>query len=172
MDLGEFITALIRSFIEGIRRNKLPVSFSLVALVLTTAFALTSNFDERPRYRKFVLPEIEKAENQFFYQMRQAEQETEEPARALYFLEGHRRARNVIQVLESEHPMTEDGKKAQFELLRYYMLVDEQLAIIRTEMSNNDSYDYIGEWKRANAQLLPIREQWLRWLNASDRPSS
>jgi hypothetical protein len=169
MDLSEFITALFRSIIEGIRRNKLPVCLSLVAVVLTTAFALTSNFDERPRYRRFVLPEIEKAETQFFNQMREAEHETEEPARALYFLEGHRRAKNVIQVLESEHPMTEDGKKAQFELLRYYTLVDEQLAIIRTEMSNNDSYDYIGEWKRANAQLLPIREHWLRWLNAPNR---
>jgi hypothetical protein len=169
MDLSEFITALLRSIVEGIRRNKLPVCLSVVALVLTTAFALTSNFDERPRYRRFVLPEIEKAEKQFFAQMREAEAETEEPARALYFLEGHRRVKNVIQVLESQHPMTEDGKKAQFELLRYYTLLDEQLAIIRTEMSTNDSYDYIGEWKRANAQLLPIREHWLRWLNSSNR---
>jgi hypothetical protein len=169
MDLSEFITALLRSIVEGIRRNKLPVCLSLVALVLTTAFALTSNFDERPRYRRFVLPEIEKAETQFFNQMREAENETEEPARALYFLEGHRRAKNVIQVLESEHPMTEDGKKAQSELLRYYTLLDEQFAIIRTEMSTNDSYDYIGDWKRANAQLLPIRQEWLRWLNGSNR---
>jgi hypothetical protein len=169
MELSEFITALLRSILEGIRRNKLPVCLSLVALVLTTAFALTSNFDERPRYRRFVLPEIEKAETQFFAQMREAEHETEEPARALYFLEGHRRARNVIRVLESEHPMTEDGKKAQSELLRYYTLLDEQLAIIRTEMSTNDSYDYVGEWKRANAQLLPIRQRWLRWLNAPNR---
>src|SRR5262249_43761467 len=156
-----FITALLRSILEGIRRNKLPVFLSLIALVLTTAFALTSNFDERPRYRRFVLPEIEKAESQFFNQMHEAEQEAEEPGRALYFLEGHRRAKNVIRVLESQHPMTEEGKKAQFELLRYYTLVDEQLAIIRTEMSTSDSYDYIGEWKRANAQLLPIREHWL-----------
>src|SRR5262249_34863842 len=107
MDLSEFITALLRSIVEGIRRNRLPVCLSLVALVLKTAFALTSNFDERPRYRRFVLPEIEKTENQFFDQMREAEYETEEPARALYFLEGHRRAKNVIHVLESEHPMTE-----------------------------------------------------------------
>ena len=169
MDLSEFITALLRSIIEGIRRNKLPVCLSLVALVLTTAFALTSNFDERPRYRRFVLPEIEKAETQFFDQMREAEHETQEPARALYFLEGHRRAKNVLRVVESEHPMTEDGKKAQFELLRYYTLLDEQLAIIRTEMSTNDSYDYIGAWKQANAQLQPIRDRWLRWLNASNR---
>jgi hypothetical protein len=169
MDLSEFITALLRSIMEGIRRNKLPVCLSLVALVLTTAFAVTSNFDERPRYRRFVLPEIEKAETQFLDQMREAERETQEPARALYFLEGHRRAKNVIRVVESEHPMTEDGKKAQEELLQYYTLLDEQLAIIRTEMSTNDSYDYIGEWKRANAQLLPIRERWLRWLNASSR---
>jgi hypothetical protein len=42
--------------------------------------------------------------------------------------------------------------------------VDEQLAIIRTEMSFNESFDYIGEWKRRNAELMPIRNQWIAWL--------
>ena len=62
--------------------------------------------------------------------------------------------------------MTADGRKAQAELARYYDLVDEELAIIRTEMSNSESYDYIAEWKRSNSQLLPIRQRWEQWLNA------
>ena len=169
MGLTEFLISLVRNVVEGIRRNKLPVGLSIIALVLSTAFALTSNFDERPRYRKFILPVIEKAEDQFFDQMREAEQETQEPARLLYFLEGHRRAKNALRVAESEHPMTAEGKKAQAELIRYYELVDEQLAIIRTEMSNSETYDYTGDWKRTNAKLLPIREVWLRWLNAPSR---
>ena len=166
MELVELVRSLRRSIHEGIRRNKLPVCLSLVAMVVTTAFALTSEFDERPRYRKVILPNIEKAESQFFDAMRDAEKQTDEPWRTLYFIEGHRRAKNALQVIRSERPMTIGGKKAQAELVRYYELVDEALAIIRTEMSNKDSYDYIGEWKRSNAQLLPFRERWLDWLNA------
>ena len=166
MDLIELLQSLGRSIADGIRRNKLPTCLSLVAVIVTTAFALTSDFDERPRYRRFILPEIEKAENQFFEAMGQAEQESREPSRMLYFLEGHRLAKKALRVIQSERPMTMSGRKAQSELLRYYELVDEELAIIRTEMSNNDSYDYIGEWKRSNAQLLSIRELWLEWLTA------
>ena len=169
MDLSELLQALGQSIFDGIRRNKLPACLSLVAIIVTTAFAVTSDFDERPRYRRFILPEIEKAENQFFEAMRQAEEESREPSRMLYFLQGHRLAKKALQVIRSERPMTVSGRKAQSELVRYYELVDEELAIIRTEMSNNDSYDYIGEWKRSNVQLLPIREQWLEWLTARDR---
>jgi hypothetical protein len=74
-----------------------------------------------------------------------------------------------LQVIRSERPLTSSGKKAQAELVRYYELVDEELAIIRTEMSNNDTYDYISEWKRANAGLLPIRQRWQDWLNANEK---
>jgi len=165
MDFVELLRAVSRNILDGIRRNKLPASLSLVALILTTAFALTSDFDERPRYRKFILPEIQKAENQFFDVMREAEQEPDERWRLFYFLEGHRRAKRALQVIRSERPMTPSGKKAQSELIRYYELVDEELAIIRTEMSNKDSYDYIGEWKRSNSELLPIRQHWQDWLN-------
>ena len=56
--------------------------------------------------------------------------------------------------------MTPAGKKAQAELIRYYELVDEELAIIRTEMSNNESYNYIAAWKKADAGLLSIRGRW------------
>jgi hypothetical protein len=169
MDLIELLQSIARSILDGIRRNKLPACLSLAALILTTAFALTSDFDERPRYRKFILPEIQKAEGRFFDEMREAEKEPDEPWRMLYFIEGHRRATNALRVIRSEQPMTLEGRKAQSELVRYYELVDEELAIIRTEMSNNDSYDYISEWKRSNAQLLPIRQRWLEWLTARVR---
>ena len=150
MDFIELLRSIQRNILDGIRRNKLPASLSLAALVLTTAFALTSDFDERPRYRKFILPEIQKAETQFLDVMHEAENEPDERWRLLYFLEAHRRAKNALQVIRSERPMTSSGKKAQAELVRYYELVDEELAIIRTEMSNKDTYDFIGAWERAN----------------------
>jgi hypothetical protein len=164
----ELLRAIGRSLLEGARRNKLAASLSFAALIVTTAFALTSNFDERPRYRKVILPEIYKAERQFFDVMQQAEEEPDERWKLLYFIEAHRRAKNALRVVRSERPMTAAGRKAQAELARYYELVDEELAIIRTEMSNNDSYDYLSEWKRINAQLLPIRQHWEQWLGGGD----
>jgi hypothetical protein len=166
MDLPEFLTSLIRSGLEGLRRNKLPAALAAIAVVLTTALAFRSDFDERPRYRQVILPEIRKAEQQFFAIMEEAERQPSELWRLHYFLEGHRRAKGALRVVTAERPMTAAGREAQRELARYYELVDEQLAIIRTELSWNPSYDYIGEWKRRNAELLPIRERWVKWIQA------
>src|SRR5215467_6915357 len=124
MDFLELLQSVVRSFFDGIRCNKLPASLALLALIVTTAFALTSNFDERPRYRKVILPEINKAERQFFDVMRQAEEEPDERWRLLYFIEAHRRAKSVLRIVRSERAMTPDGRKAQAELIRYYELVD------------------------------------------------
>jgi hypothetical protein len=164
MGFVEFLRSLVRSSIDGLRRNKLPVVLSSIALVFTTALAFTSDYDERPRYRQLILPKIEKAETQFFDIMREAENEPDPMWRLLYFLEAHRRAKSVYRLTNEERPASAAARKAQRELARYYELVDEHLAIIRTEMSFNESYDYIAEWNRRNAELMPIREQWLRWL--------
>ena len=164
MGFVEFLRSLVRSSIDGLRRNKLPVVLSSIALVFTAALAFTSDYDERPRYRQLILPKIEKAETQFFDIMRESENEPDPMWRLLYFLEGHRRAKSVYRITNEERPASAAARKAQRELARYYELVDEHLAIIRTEMSFNESYDYVAEWKRRNAELMPIREQWLRWL--------
>jgi hypothetical protein len=165
MGLAEFLLALARSYNEGLRRNKLPVLLSAIALVLTATLAFTSDYDERPRYRQLILPKIEKAESQFFEIMREAERESDPDWRAAYFIEGHRRAKAALRVASEERPVTPIARKAQRELVRYYDLVDEELAIIRTEMSFNEKYDYFAEWKRRNAELMPIRERWVTWID-------
>jgi len=114
------------------------------------------------------MPQITKAEQQFFSVMDEAEQESNEIRRLQYFLEGHRRAKAALRLVRSERPFTPAGRRAHRELVRYYELVDEQLAIIRTEMSFNESLDYIGEWKRRNSELMPIRGEWLAWLQPPD----
>jgi len=161
-----FVQSVTHSSVEGLRRNKLPALLSALAVALTTALAMTSDFDERPRYRRFVLPEIEKAEKQFFDAMDEAAQTSNDLWRVRYFIEAHRRAKAALRAIRSAHAMTATGRKAHNELIRYYESVDEELAIIRTEMSFNESYDYIDEWKRKNAELLPIHERWASWVNA------
>ena len=96
--------------------------------------------------------------------MNEAEQTPNDLWRVRYFIEAHRRAKAALRTIRSAHAMTVTGRKAHNELVRYYELVDEELAIIRTEMSFNESYDYIAEWKRKNAEMLPIRERWASWV--------
>lgn len=164
MDLLQFLRSILRSAVDGLRRNKLPATLSLITLILATALASTGEYDERPRFRKLALPQIAKAEQQFFSVMEEAEHEADEIRRLQYFLEGHRRAKAALRIVREERPATPTGRKAHRELVRYYELIDEQLAIIRTETSFNESFDYIAEWKRRNAELMPIREQWLAWV--------
>src|SRR5436309_10027317 len=158
-----------RSSLEGLRRNKLPAALSAVALALTTALAMTSDFDERPRYRRFVLPEIEKAEKQFFDAMDEAAQTSNDSWRVRYFIEAHCRAKAALRAIRSAHAMTDTGRKAHNELIRYYESVDEELAIMRTEMGFKVSYDYIAEWQRENAEMLAIRQRLASCVNASSQ---
>ena len=163
--LRGLIKSLIFGSIEGLRRNRLPACLSAVALVACTALALTSEFDERPQYRQWSLPEIRNAEARFFGIMQEAEETPDESLRLHYFIEGHRRARTALQAARSQRAKTVAGRAAQNELIRYYELVVEELAIIRTEGSFNESFDYIAEWKRRSADLSVIRQKWLRWVD-------
>src|SRR5215475_14628967 len=104
MDFQEFLRSLLRSLLDGLRRNRLPASLSAIAFILCTALAFTSDYDERPRYRQLILPKIEKAETQFFDIMREAENEPDPMWRLLYFLEGHRRAKAALRVSIEERP--------------------------------------------------------------------
>ena len=164
MDLLEFIKVLVRSLLDGLRRNKIATVLSAIALLVTTALATTGEYDERPRFRKMAMPHINKAEQQFFTIMEQAERESDDLRRLHYLLEGHRRAKAALRVIRSERPVTAAGRKAHRELVRYYELVDEQLAIIRTEMSFNEAFDYMTEWKRQNTGLMPVRKPWVTWI--------
>ena len=99
--------------------------------------------------------------------MDEAAAEPDANLRLQYFLEGHRRAKTALQLIRSERPFTPAGRRAHRELVRYYELVDEQLSIIRTEASFNDSLDYMTEWKYRSADLLPIRQRWLDWIQSN-----
>src|SRR5262245_50893981 len=141
--LGGLAKSLALAMIGAIRDNKLPAALSAVTFVVFTALALTSDFDERARYRQLLLPEIDKVEAQFFAIMREAEETPNQLWRLQFFVDGHRRAKAVLRLIRSQRPITAAGRQAQNELIRYYELVDEELAIIRTEMSLKESYDYL-----------------------------
>jgi len=163
--LSALVKSLAHTFAEGVRRNKLAASLSILTLILSTALSLTSEFDERPRYRQTILPEVQRAEEQFLRAMQYAEDAPSDDWRLYYFITAHRSAKDVLRVAKSQYPVTAKGRIAHDALIRYYEFVNEELAIIRTEMSLHEAYDYMAEWNRRDAEFLAVREQWARWAN-------
>ena len=167
--ISGFVRSLVAGSLDALRRNRLPALLATLALVVSSALALSIQFDERVRYSSVILPDIEHAENQFFAAMDTAEQTSDEHWRLQYFLEAHHRAKDVLRVAKSNRPTTVAGRRAHAELIRYYELVDEELAIIRTEMSLNEKLDYMSEWRMQKMELSPIRERWASWVKR-DKP--
>jgi hypothetical protein len=168
--LSALVKSLSQTFAEGVRRNKLAACLSTFALILSTALSLTSEFDERPRYRQTILPEIQRAEEQFLRGMQYAVDAPSDDWRIYYFITAHRSAKDVLRVAKSQYPVTAKGRRAHDALIRYYEFVNEELAIIRTEMSLHLDYDYMAEWNRRNVEFLGVREQWSRWVNDTGPP--
>lgn len=164
--LRSFVSSILRNLIDGIRDNRLAAAFSVIAFLAATAFSLSSQYDERPRYRQVILPDIEAAENKFFKTLEASETAPNEIWRLHYFLIAHQEAQQVLKVVSRRQPRTRDGIRAHGELIRYYDLVTEEMAIIRTEMSVDEKMDYLNEWKSQQDRLKPIRENWVMWVRS------
>jgi hypothetical protein len=165
--LPGLITSLAGSFFNSLRQNKLAAALAGVAFAIVTFFAATSQYDERPQYRASILPHIVRAESDFARILERAENEPAELRRLQYFLNAHYKAKEILKIIGDYRPMTAQGARAHAELIRYYSLVNEDMAIIRTEMSLKDDLDYLAEWKRYQSGLHHIREKWLAWVNGT-----
>ncbi len=170
--LGGLFGSLIRGFFETLRKNKLASVLAALVLVVSTVLAFSLEYDERPRYRQLIFPEIERAENQFIWSMHNAEAATSDDWRLHYFLTAHLKVNEVLRTAKAKWPSTASGRKAHRDFIRYYELIDEDLAIIRTEMSMNDSLDYWSIWKTKELELKPLRDHWNNWLNETPSPQN
>ena len=162
-----FARSIANALIEGLGRNKLPALLAGGTLVVTTTLAVTAEYHEQPRYRQLFMPDFTKAESRFIAAMNAAEKATDADWKAHYFVDAHRGVTSLLYLARTYHPRTAGGRRAQRELVRYYELVDEELAIIRTKMSLDESYDYIDEWKEWNGQAMRIRQRWADWVNGN-----
>jgi hypothetical protein len=164
-------SSIFRTAVDGVRGNKIAAGLAVIAFAAATTFALTIEYDERPRYRQLILPDIERAEAKFFAMLEAAETAPNETWRLHYFLIAHREAKEVLKVAQQgRQPKTAPALKAHAELVRYYDLATEELAIIRTEMSIKDDLDYLGVWNAENERLKRIRENWLAWAKEPSPP--
>src|SRR4029079_14486128 len=150
--------SLALGFINSMRQNKLAAALAVFACVGGTYLAVTLQYDERPRYRQTILPDIKRAEAEFFKALDAADRASTDGWRLQYFLVAPGKAKEVRKIARESEPMTPEGVRAHSELFRYYELVNEYMAIIRTEMSMNQKLDFLAEWKKVRIKLEPIRD--------------
>jgi hypothetical protein len=162
--LRGLLHALALGVINSMRQNKLAAVLAALACVGGTYLAVTLQYDERPRYRQTILPDIKRAEAEFFKALDAADRVSTDGWRLQYFLIAHGKAKEVLKIARESEPMTPEGIRAHGELIRYYQLVNEYMAIIRTEMSINQKLDFLAEWKKVQMKLEPIRNNWLLWV--------
>lgn len=143
--LRGLIASMARGALDGVRANKVASAFALITVVVTTVLSLGSPYDERPRYREVTLPEIRRSENRYLDAMRDAEKASTEDWRIFYFVDAHIKAREVLQLIRQRYPHSRAGIRAHTELIRYYELIDEDFAIVRTQMSLDQKVDFIAE---------------------------
>jgi hypothetical protein len=135
-----------------------------IACVSFSYLAITIQYDERPRYRETILPQLRRAEADFNRALESVDRASSDVWRLQYFISAHGKAKQVLRVAREQQPTTPDGIHAHNELIRYYELVNENMAIIRTEMSIHEELDYLAEWKKARIALEHIRQNWVDWL--------
>lgn len=150
---------------DGLRRNRVAAALALLTFTLATALALNSEFDERPRYREFILPDLIRIEARFLTTMRYADRSPRDDWRLFHFITAHNQLKDVIRTAKGSWPASSQARKAHADFIRYYDSLDEEFAIIRTEMSLNEELDYLAAWKEREQKLRPLRNSWESWLN-------
>jgi hypothetical protein len=164
--LVTFARSIRREVTGGLRRNKIPAVLASFALVVTTLLAINSSYDERPRYREVLLPDIERAEGLFLDSLHDAETTDNEEWRIRYFMIANAHARVALDIAKRHWPQTRDAVRAHEELVRYYELVVEDFAIIRTQLSLDDKMDFMAAWHKCQAERWPVHERWANWVRA------
>jgi hypothetical protein len=152
--------------VNGVGQNKIAAVLAAVVLIGTTVFALNTQYDERPRYREILLPDIEDAEAKFLKCLSDAETTTNEDWRVSYFFTAQARAHDVLNIAKHRWPHTGEAVRAHEQLVRYYELIGEDFAIIRTQMSLDNNMDFMAAWHQIQADRWPIHQRWSQWVQA------
>ena len=158
------IAAIASSVAEGVRQNKLSTVLALVALLVFIPL-IGIRYDERPRYRQVILPEIERLEVLYHASIERSEEGPTDTWQLYHFIDAHRRAVDVLDYLRTRKPVTGPGIQAHGDLILYYELVNEHFAILRTEMSLALDLDFLARWKEVERELKPIYDRWSDWVS-------
>ncbi len=163
--IPDIARSIISSVRESIRQNRLASSLALVAFLVVLPLTFGSRYDERPRYRQVILPEVERFEEDYLSALQRSETAPTDTWRLYHFLDAHNRAVKVLKFVRSKRTVTPDGRRAHAALIQYYELVDQHFAILRTRMSIDEEIDFLERWREITRDLQPIHDRWARWVN-------
>ena len=156
--------SVVWSLVEGVRRNKIASILALIALIVALPLVLGTRYDERPRYRQVLLPDIQRLEQLYRAALERAANAESEAASVSDFIDAHERAVDVLDFIRSRRAVTTDGTRAHSELIRYYRLVDDHFAILRSEMSIDRDIDFLSRWEEISTRIQPIYDRWSTWI--------
>lgn len=162
--LGDLVRGLILGALQAVRENKLPAVLAAIASCAVLYFSWTSEYDERPRYRREVLPDIARAERQYQQALQHVDTAVNESWRLNNFVYAHRKSRDVLRSVRAGRARTRRGMEAHQALIDYYRGLNEEFAIVRTEMSLKPDLDFVKEWRHRTARLAPLRDRWNAWV--------
>ena len=156
--------SIISSVVEALYRNKIAATSALIGLLVIVPLVLTSRYDERSRYRQVILPRIQQLEDRYRLSLELAGDSPSDSERVYYFLDAHQRAIDVLKFIRDRRAVTQDGQRAHLYLIRYYQLVDDHFAILRSEMSINQDIDFVARWDEVTQSLQKIYDEWSTWV--------
>ena len=161
--VASFLHSIAREMTDGLRQDGCATLLATVALITATLLAATSRYDERPVSADSVAG-YRQTEGQFFAALNNAEKTDNDDWRISYFVTADARARAVLTVAKRRWPTTGEAVPAHEDLVRYYELVTEDFAIIRTQMSLDTKMNYMAAWRKNQAARWPVHERWANWL--------
>ena len=168
LDAQPSIAGIARSVVsslgEGVGRNKIASTLALIALIVALPLVLGTRYDERPRYRQVLLPDIQRLEQRYRAALERAANDESEAGSVSEFIEAHERAVDVLEFIRSRRAVTADGARAHSALIRYYRLVDDHFAILRSEMSIDEDLDFLSRWEEISTRIQPIYDRWSTWI--------
>jgi hypothetical protein len=163
--LTGLLASIGRGCVESLRQNKVATFLSAIAFAGTFFVAATVHYDERPRYRQVILPDIAEAESRFARLLSDAESTDNVEIQIHYLIAAHRRANEVLDVVKYRWPQTLEGQRAHADLIRYYELMTEDFAAIRSQLALREQMDFMAAWRQADQDRKPLRDHWARWVD-------
>jgi hypothetical protein len=162
--LRDLVVGIGYSTLDGFRLNKLASVLALLGLIVFIPLTFGTRYDERPRYREVILPDIQRLESRFEAALKRSVDGPTAAWQLYHFIDAHRRAKDVLDGLKSRNPVTPSGRQAHDDLILYYELANEHMAIIRTQMSLALDLDFLARWEEARKEIQPLRDRWAAWV--------
>jgi hypothetical protein len=162
VSLGWLAKSLIRSVVDGLRRNKLATVLAGGTLAVLLVLAFDSRFDGLSDYQQSILPRLLRLETGFHHSLRAA-QHAEGEWRAYYFENAHGQVRDILRAARLDRPSAHVARTKHREFIRYWESIHSTFHTIATKLTIDPDFDYVHQLTEKMREFQPIRETWSAW---------